>query len=104
MDELEELYQEIVLEHNRKPRNFRKMDDPTCTSHGFNPFCGDAITLYMKLDEDVVTDVSFEAAGCAISKASASLMTQAVKGQNGGRGAGDVRKVPQLGDAWQWRR
>ena len=81
MDELEELYQEIVLEHNRKPRNFRKMDDPTCTSHGFNPFCGDAITLYMTLDEDVVTDVSFEAVGCAISKASASLMTQAVKGR-----------------------
>ena len=67
VDELEELYQEIVLEHNRKPRNFRKMDDPTCTSHGFNPFCGDTITLYMTLDENVVRDVSFEAAGCAIS-------------------------------------
>ena len=79
--DLEELYQEIVLEHNRRPRNFRKMDDPTCTSHGFNPFCGDTITLYMTLDDDTVTDVSFEAAGCAISKASASMMTQAVKGK-----------------------
>ena len=80
--DLEELYQEIVLEHNRRPRNFRKMDDPTCTSHGFNPFCGDTITLYMTLDDDnTVTDVSFEAAGCAISKASASMMTQAIKGK-----------------------
>ncbi len=81
MFELEELYQEIVMEHNRKPRNFRKMEDPTCKSHGFNPFCGDTITLYITLDEDVVADVSFQAAGCAISKASASLMTQAVKGR-----------------------
>lgn len=81
MVELQELYQEIVMEHNRKPRNFRKMDNPTCTSHGFNPFCGDTVTLYLTLDMDVVADVSFEAAGCAISKASASLMTQAVKGK-----------------------
>ena len=81
MNDLQELYQEIVMEHNWKPRNFRKIDNPTCSSHGFNPFCGDTITLYLTLEDDVVADVSFEAAGCAISKASASLMTEAVKGK-----------------------
>jgi nitrogen fixation NifU-like protein len=81
MNDLQELYQEIVMEHSWKPRNFRKMDNPTCSSHGFNPFCGDTITLYLTLDDDMVTDVSFEAAGCAISKASASMMTETVKGK-----------------------
>ena len=80
-EDLQELYQEIVMEHNWKPRNFRKIDNPTCSAHGFNPFCGDTITLYLTLKDDIVTDVSFEATGCAISKASASLMTEAVKGK-----------------------
>ena len=81
MIDLQELYQEIVMEHNRRPRNLRKIDDPTCTSHGFNPFCGDTVTLYLTIADDVVEDVSFEASGCAISMASASLMTMSVKGK-----------------------
>ena len=81
MTELQELYQEIVMEHNWKPRNLRKMEDPTCSAHGFNPFCGDTITLYASINGGIIEDVSFEAAGCAISKASASMMTEAVKGK-----------------------
>ena len=81
MLDLQELYQEIVLEHNRAPRNMRKLPDPTCSAHGYNPFCGDTITLYVELDGDVLADAAFESAGCAISTASASMMTQAVKGK-----------------------
>jgi nitrogen fixation protein NifU and related proteins len=76
---LESLYQEIILEHNRKPRNFRVMDDANRKVEGNNPLCGDQITLWVKLDGDRVADVSFQGIGCAISKASASMMTAAVK-------------------------
>jgi nitrogen fixation NifU-like protein len=75
------LYQEIILEHNRKPRNFREMPDADRTIEGRNPLCGDALTLWMKLNGDTIADVSFKGEGCAISKASASLMTSAVKGK-----------------------
>ena len=68
------------MDHNWKPRNFHKMETPTCSSHGFNPFCGDTITVYASIAEEIITDVSFEAAGCSISKASASMMTETVKG------------------------
>jgi nitrogen fixation NifU-like protein len=78
----EALYQEIILEHNRKPRNFREMPDASRTVEGRNPLCGDALTLWVKLDGETVTDVSFKGQGCAISKASASLMTAAVKGKS----------------------
>ena len=78
----EALYQEIILEHNRKPRNFREMDDANRTIQGRNPLCGDELTLWMKLEGDAVADVSFKGQGCAISKASASLMTAAVKGKS----------------------
>lgn len=81
MSSLEALYQEIILEHNRKPRNFREMPDATRTVDGRNPLCGDQLTLWLKLDHDTVVDVSFKGSGCAISKASASLMTAAVKGK-----------------------
>ena len=80
MTDLQDLYQEIVMDHNWKPRNFHKMETPTCSSHGFNPFCGDTITVYASIAEEIITAVSFEAAGCSISKASASMMTEAVKG------------------------
>ena len=80
MTDLQDLYQEIVMDHNWKPRNFHKMETPTCSSHGFNPFCGDTITVYASIAEEIITDVSFEAAGCSISKASASMMTETVKG------------------------
>lgn len=77
----EALYQEIILEHNRKPRNFREMENADRTVQGRNPLCGDELTLWMKIDGDVISDVSFKGQGCAISKASASLMTAAVKGK-----------------------
>src|SRR5689334_15618175 len=78
----EALYQELILEHNRKPRNFREMPDASRTIEGRNPLCGDALTLWVKLDNDAIADVSFKGQGCAISKASASLMTTAVKGKS----------------------
>lgn len=77
----EALYQEIILEHNRKPRNFRQMTDADRTIEGRNPLCGDSLTVWVKLADDTIADVSFKGQGCAISKASASLMTTAVKGK-----------------------
>jgi nitrogen fixation protein NifU and related proteins len=82
MTELNELYQEVILDHNRKPRNFRKMEDASNTVEGFNPLCGDHITVYVKMDGDRIGDISFEGAGCAISKASASMMTASLKGKS----------------------
>ena len=81
MSSLSDLYQEILLEHNSKPRNFRKLDDPSQTVEGYNPLCGDQITLYLKVEDGVIADAGFQGYGCAISKASASMMTQSVKGQ-----------------------
>ena len=78
--DLSDLYQEILLEHNRRPRNFRKLDDATHQADGFNPLCGDQISLQLKVGDDKVDDVGFQGHGCAISRASASLLTQAVKG------------------------
>jgi nitrogen fixation NifU-like protein len=78
----EALYQELILEHNRKPRNFREMADATQRIEGRNPLCGDALTLWVKMNGDEIADVSFKGQGCAISKASASLMTAAVKGKS----------------------
>ena len=79
--ELEELYQSIILDHNRRPQNFRVMPLATAHAEGLNPMCGDQFTVFLKMDGDLVGDVSFQGSGCAISKASASLMTQAVKGK-----------------------
>ena len=76
-----ELYQELILEHNRAPRNFRPMHDATGHAEGRNPLCGDQLSVWLKLDGDVVADVSFQGSGCAISKSSASLMTAALKGR-----------------------
>lgn len=78
--DLSDLYQEILLEHNRRPRNFRTIDDATHQADGFNPLCGDQISLQLKLGTETVDDVAFQGHGCAISRASASLLTQAVKG------------------------
>ena len=82
MYDLQELYQEIVLDHSRKPRNFGKLEDATGTGEGFNPLCGDQITLYLKIEDDTISDIGFEGVGCAISKASASMMTQGIKGKS----------------------
>ncbi|QPJ62499.1 MAG: SUF system NifU family Fe-S cluster assembly protein [Candidatus Nitronauta litoralis] len=77
-----ELYQQVILEHNKKPRNFREMEDSTHCCHGYNRLCGDDYKIYLKVDEEnVIQDLSFTGAGCAISKASASLMTTCLKGK-----------------------
>jgi nitrogen fixation NifU-like protein len=82
MADLRDLYQEVILDHNRRPRNFHAIADASHTAEGYNPLCGDRLTLYLKLVDGVVADVAFEGAGCAISKASASMMTDAVKGKS----------------------
>jgi nitrogen fixation NifU-like protein len=81
MSDLRELYQEVILDHNKRPRNFRVIENPSRTAKGHNPLCGDRLTLYVTLDGDRIADASFEGSGCAISKASASLMTEAIKGK-----------------------
>jgi len=80
--ELQGLYQEVVVDHGRHPRNFRQLEDATCTAEGVNPLCGDQLTLYVKMADGQIEDISFLGVGCAISQASASLMTAAVKGKN----------------------
>ncbi|HUL10567.1 MAG TPA: SUF system NifU family Fe-S cluster assembly protein [Methylococcaceae bacterium] len=81
LDQIRDLYQEVVFDHNRNPRNFRVMADANRKIEGFNPLCGDRITLYVKINRGVIEDVSFQGSGCAISTASASLMTEIVRGQ-----------------------
>jgi nitrogen fixation NifU-like protein len=82
MSELSELYQQVILDHNKKPRNFHKLETANRTAEGYNPLCGDQLNIYVQVEDDQVIDVSFEGSGCAISKASASMMTQAVKGKS----------------------
>ena len=81
MSDLRELYQEVILDHNKHPRNFRELDGADRHADGYNPLCGDRLAVYVNLDGDVITDISFLGSGCAISKASASLMTDAIKGK-----------------------
>jgi nitrogen fixation NifU-like protein len=81
MSDLDDLYQEIILDHNRRPRNHRHMDGATHQADGHNPLCGDEVTVFVHLDGDTITDISFDGEGCAISKASASLMTVRLKGK-----------------------
>lgn len=82
MSDLNELYQETILEHNKNPRNFRDIEAADKQADGKNPLCGDALRVYVKMDGDTVEDVAFKGSGCAISKASASMMTQAVRGKS----------------------
>lgn len=82
MSDLQELYQEVIFDHNRNPRHFRKLADANRQAEGFNPLCGDKVTLYLKIDEQgVIRDVGFEGGGCAISMASASMMAEALVGK-----------------------
>lgn len=81
MADLGDLYQEVILEHSKVPRNYRTLADADRHAEGFNPLCGDRFTVYLKLDGDTIRDVAFQGSGCAISKASASMMTQALKGK-----------------------
>lgn len=82
MSSLSELYQNVILEHNRSPRNYRVMEAADGQAEGNNPLCGDRLTVWLKVEGNVITDVSFQGLGCAISRASASLMTAAVKGKS----------------------
>jgi len=81
MSDLRQLYQELILDHNKKPRNFRRLEGANRSAEGFNPLCGDKITVYLKVEDGVVRDIGFQGSGCAISTASASLMTAALKGK-----------------------
>ena len=83
MNDLQDLYAEVVMDHNRRPRNFKKIEDADRAADGFNPLCGDQISLYLNLDADGgISDIGYVAAGCAISKAAASMMSEAVKGKS----------------------
>ena len=86
MSDLRELYQEVILDHNRRPRNFQKLDGANRTAEGYNPLCGDQITVYVRLEDGVIKDISFQGSGCAISKASASMMTASLKGKTAAAG------------------
>ena len=81
MSDLKALYQEIILDHNRNPRNFKKMEDASCSVDGYNPLCGDHYTIFLKLDNGIIKEISFQGSGCAISKASASVMSTVLKGK-----------------------
>ena len=81
MTDLQDLYQELILDHGRRPRNFRPLDGATRSAEGYNPLCGDKVKIYVKMDGDSVKDITFEGAGCAISTASASIMTETLKGK-----------------------
>ena len=93
MPGLNDLYQEILLDHNSKPRNFRKLEEANRSADGYNPLCGDQIQLYLKVEDDKIIDVSFQGTGCAISRASASMLTQSVKGQS-------VERAQEIFDAF----
>ena len=75
MENIKELYQQLILDHNRNPKNFKKLESANRQCEGFNPLCGDRVVVYLNVKDDVVEDISFEGSGCAISKASASIMT-----------------------------
>jgi nitrogen fixation NifU-like protein len=81
MSEFNELYQEIILEHSKAPRNYRRPARTTCSAEGYNPLCGDHFTVFLNMEGDAIRDVGFQGSGCAISKASASMMTQMLKGK-----------------------
>jgi nitrogen fixation NifU-like protein len=82
MSDLRELYQQLIIDHSKKPRNFVKLEDANGTAEGHNPLCGDVVTVYLQVEDDVIRKIGFQGSGCAISKASASMMTDSVKGKN----------------------
>jgi nitrogen fixation NifU-like protein len=82
MSDLRELYQQLIIDHSKKPRNFVKLEDANRTAEGHNPLCGDVVTVYLQMEDDVIRKIGFQGSGCAISKASASMMTDSVKGKN----------------------
>ena len=88
-DDLSDLYQQVILDHCKHPRNFHDLPAPTCSAQGHNPLCGDQLKLFLVVDDGIVKDISFLGQGCCISKASASLMSESVKGRN----KGDIQKM-----------
>lgn len=93
---LDALYQEVILDHNRRPRNYHPMEQASCSADGKNPNCGDQLTIWLKVEDDRVSDVSFQGQGCAISKASASMMTEAIKGKSRSDAVRMYEKVHRL--------
>lgn len=89
MNDLRDLYQEVILDHNKRPRNFRIIADPTHKADGVNPLCGDRVSVFLDIQDGTIKDIAFQGAGCAISSASASLMTEALKGKK----VGDVEHL-----------
>jgi nitrogen fixation NifU-like protein len=81
MSDLKALYQEVILDHSKRPRNFRALEEPRRSAEGYNPLCGDKVTVYLRLKDDRIADLSFQGSGCAISTASASLLTETLKGK-----------------------
>ena len=81
MSDLRELYQQVILDHSKKPRNFQKLEGANRTAEGYNPLCGDDVTVYLQLEDNAIRNIGFQGSGCAISKASASMMTDSVKGK-----------------------
>ena len=94
--ELRELYQELILEHSKSPRNFRVLDHANHTAEGFNPLCGDRLKLYLEIEADRIKDIGFQGSGCAISKASASMMTASVKGKTVGEAKNLFREFQKM--------
>jgi len=81
MADVSELYQELILDHNKRPRNYRRIEEPDRKREGYNPLCGDRVTVFLKFEGDVIKEITFEGSGCAISTASASLMTESMRGK-----------------------
>ena len=96
MSDLRDLYQQVILDHNRKPRNFRVLEGANRTAEGYNPLCGDKIRLYLSVEDGVIKDAAFQGKGCAISKASASMMTQMLKGKTEAEAEGIFTKFHDL--------
>jgi len=96
MSELRDLYQEVILDHNRKPRNFRVLAHPSRTAEGHNPLCGDNVTVEVDVADDVICDIGFQGSGCAISKAAASLMTASLKGKTVGEAERTFERFHQM--------
>ena len=91
-DDLNDLYQQVILDHCKHPRNFHELPSPTCSAQGHNPLCGDQLKLFLALDGEVIKDISFVGSGCCISKASASLLTESLKGKT----RGEAQKIFEL--------
>lgn len=96
MSDLSELYQQVILDHNKRPRNFGRLEQANRRSQGHNPLCGDQMTLYMHLEDEVIKNISFQGSGCAISKASASIMTESVKGKTKGEAEALFERVHKM--------